>query len=261
MNLEEIKEISRLLMRANEANPDPNTSQAVATSILLALLARARAGRGQAVEVTMLQANAWANADEAYDYEGRPSYDLPDAQCYGLNALYRLYQANEGWVFLACPLDSEYGAFCSAVQRPDLIADARFSSPELRNHHDTELAEEIGKIFAVRSADTWEQQLTATGIACVRADTDTGIFLEEHPQARANRMVVEVDSPRFGKYLRHGAIIDFSVGETRLEHGPFAGEHTVQLMKELGYDDTQIAELRSRRVIHWEEVQRLSSAR
>ncbi|HEY2107304.1 MAG TPA: CoA transferase, partial [Candidatus Binataceae bacterium] len=48
MNLEEIKEVSRLLMRANEGNPDPNTSQAVATSIVLALLARARSGRGQA---------------------------------------------------------------------------------------------------------------------------------------------------------------------------------------------------------------------
>jgi crotonobetainyl-CoA:carnitine CoA-transferase CaiB-like acyl-CoA transferase len=107
MNLEEIKEVSRLLMRANEANPDPNTSQAVATSILLALLARARTGSGQAVEVTMLQANAWANADEAYDYNGRPPCALPDEQCYGLNALYRLYPTSQGWVFLACVLDRE----------------------------------------------------------------------------------------------------------------------------------------------------------
>jgi crotonobetainyl-CoA:carnitine CoA-transferase CaiB-like acyl-CoA transferase len=82
MNLEEIKEASRLLMRANEANPDPNTSQAVATGILLALLARTRTGSGQAVEVTMLQANAWANADEAYDYVGRPP-----ARCLTINAM------------------------------------------------------------------------------------------------------------------------------------------------------------------------------
>jgi hypothetical protein len=60
MNLEEIKEVSRLLMRANEANPDLNTSQAVATSILLALLARARTGSGQAVEVTITTAGPLA---------------------------------------------------------------------------------------------------------------------------------------------------------------------------------------------------------
>lgn len=261
MNLEEIKEVSRLLMRANEANPDPNTSQAVATSILLALLARARTGGGQAVEVTMLQANAWANADEAYDYDGRPPCAVPDEQCYGLNALYRLYQASEGWVFLACVFDREWKAFCTAANRPDLLADARFTSATARAKHDAELAIEIGKVIAARPADKWEQLLTAAGVACVRADSDIGAFLEEHPQAAANRMAVEVDSPRFGKYLRHGAIINFSGAPGRLEHGAFAGEHTVRVMQELGYTDAQIAELRSRHVIHWEEVGRLPYAR
>ena len=88
-------------MRANEANPDPNASQAAATAITFwRCLTRERTGTGQAVEVTMLQANAWANADEAYDYRDRPAYNLPDAQCYGLNALYRLYKTAQGWVFL-----------------------------------------------------------------------------------------------------------------------------------------------------------------
>jgi crotonobetainyl-CoA:carnitine CoA-transferase CaiB-like acyl-CoA transferase len=261
MNLEEIREVSRLLMRANEANPDPNTSQAVATSILLALLARTLTDSGQAVEVTMLQANAWANADEAYDYNGRPPYVLPDDQCYGLNALYRLYQASEGWVFLACVFDREWKAFCIAANRPDLLADSRFASAAARTKHEIDLATEIGKVFAARPADEWEQLLTAAGVACVQADRDVGIFLEEHPQAATNRMVVEVESPRFGKYLRHGAIIDFSDAPGQLEHGSFAGEHTVRVMRELGYADEQIAELRSRRVIHWEEAKRLPSAR
>jgi crotonobetainyl-CoA:carnitine CoA-transferase CaiB-like acyl-CoA transferase len=261
MTLDEIKEVSRLLMRANEANPDPNTSQAVATSTMLALLARARTGRGQAVEVTMLQGNAWANADEAYDYNGRPPTALPDEQCYGLSALYRLYQAGKGWVFLACPFEREWQSFCDAVNRPDLAADARFSSSAVRTEHEKELAEEIGKVFATRSADQWEQLLTSAGVACVRADHDIGSFLEEHPQAAANRMVIEVESPRFGKHLRHGAIVNFSDASGRFAHGSFPGEHTVRLMQELGYTDEQIADLHSRRIIHWEEIRRLPSAR
>jgi len=261
MSLEEIKEVSRLLMRANEGNPDPNTSQAVATSIMLALLARARSGRGQAIEVTMLQGNAWANADEAYDYAGRPPYVLPDAECYGLNALYRLYPAAEGWVFLACVFDREWKALCTAVNRPDLAADARFAGAEERKAHDAELAAEIGKIFAARSAEHWEQLLSAAGVACVQADWSLGRFLEEHPQAAANRMAVETESPRFGKYRRHGALIDFSDAPARLEHGSFNGEHTVRVMRELGYSDEQIAELRARGIIHWEEASRLPSAR
>ena len=260
MNLEEIKEVSRLLMRANEGNPDPNTSQAVATSITLALLARARSGKGQSIEVTMLQGNAWANADEAYDYNGRPPYALPDEQCYGLNALYRLHRASEGWVFLACVFDREWKAFCTSVNRPDLLVDSRFASAAARTEHDVELADEIGKVLATRTAAEWETLLTAAGVACVQADSSVGMFLEEHPQAIANRMTVEVQSPRFGKYRRHGAIINFSDAPGRLAHGPFLGEHTVRVMRELGYTDEQIAELRSGGVIHWEEPRPLPSA-
>jgi crotonobetainyl-CoA:carnitine CoA-transferase CaiB-like acyl-CoA transferase len=209
----------------------------------------------------MLQANAWANADEAYDYKGRLPCVLPDDQCYGLNALYRLYKTAEGWVFLACPFDREWKAFCGAVNRPDLLEDPRFASAAARTEYDAELAREIGEVFATRPADQWEQLLTAVDVACVRADRDVGFFLEEHPQASANQMVVEVDSPRFGKYLRHGAIINFPDVPARLEHGSFAGEHTVRVMRDLGYADEQIAELYSRRVIHWEEVERLAAAR
>jgi crotonobetainyl-CoA:carnitine CoA-transferase CaiB-like acyl-CoA transferase len=261
MDLDEIKEASRLLMRANEANPDPNTSQAVATSIMLALLARSRTGRGQAVEVTMLQANAWANADEAYDYEGRPPCELPDEQCLGLNALYRLYRASEGWVFLACPSDKEWEAFCAAAKRQDLCVDSRFASAHARSTYEAELGQEIGKIFSTQSADAWEQLMTAAGVACVRADQDFGSFVETHPQAAVNRMVVEVDSPRFGKYLRHGTIVDFSDATACLAHGAFAGEHTERVLRELGYTEAQIVDLHSRRVVHWEEVDRFPSAR
>jgi crotonobetainyl-CoA:carnitine CoA-transferase CaiB-like acyl-CoA transferase len=261
MTLDEIKEESRLLMRANEANPDPNTSQAVATSIMLALLARSRTGRGQAIEVTMLQANAWANADEAYDYTGRPPTELPDEQCYGLGALYRLYRASEGWLFLACPFEREWQALCDALKKPDWASDARFSSSIARVEHEKVLAEAIAKVFATRTADHWEELLAGAGVACVRADRDVGSFLEEHPQAAANQMVVEVDSPRFGKHLRHGAIVSFSAAIGRFAHGAFPGEHTERLMRELGYTDEQIGDLRTRGIVHWEEVRRLPSAR
>jgi crotonobetainyl-CoA:carnitine CoA-transferase CaiB-like acyl-CoA transferase len=261
MTLDEIKEVSRLLMRANEGNPDPNTSQAVATSIMLALLARSRMGRGQAIEVTMLQGNAWANGDEAFDYEGRPPYMLPDAECYGLNALYRLYRASEGWIFLACVTDREWKQFCTAVNRADLLSDARFATVQARKDSDAELAHEIGKIFAARPAGEWEKVLTSAGIACVQADWSLGRFLEEHPQSAANAMVAEVESPRFGKYLRHGALIHFSGAPLRLEHGSYNGEHTVRVMQELGYTEEQIAQLRKGGVIHWEEANRLPGAR
>jgi crotonobetainyl-CoA:carnitine CoA-transferase CaiB-like acyl-CoA transferase len=248
-------------MRANEANPDPNTSQAVATGIMLALLARERTGVGQALEVTMMQGNAWANADEAYDYKGRPGYVLPDAECYGLNALYRLYKTAEGWVFLACLFEREWKAFCRAVDRADLLADSRFADAAARTEYDDELAAEIARVFSSRPATEWERSLTAVGVACVQADVRVGDFLENDPHAIANRLAVEVESPRHGKYLRHGAIVNFSNAPARLGPGAFGGEHTTRIMRELGYTEEQVADLYARHVIHWEEVNRLPSAR
>jgi crotonobetainyl-CoA:carnitine CoA-transferase CaiB-like acyl-CoA transferase len=146
------------------------------------------------------------------------------------------------------------------VNRSDLLEDSRFASAAARTEHAAELAKEI-ELLTIRPADQWEHVMTAVDIACARADRDVGFFLEEHPQAAANRMVVEVDTPRFGKYPLHGAIITFPDAPGRLELGSFAGEHTVRVMRDLGYTDEQIAELYSRRVIHWEEVERLPAAR
>jgi crotonobetainyl-CoA:carnitine CoA-transferase CaiB-like acyl-CoA transferase len=172
-----------------------------------------------------------------------------------------LYRTAEGWVFLACLFDREWTKFCTAAGCTDLLNDSRFSTAAARVEYDAELSTSIGEVFAKHPADHWEELLTADGVACVRADFDLARFLEQHPQANANQMVVEVDSPRFGKYLRHGPIIKFSEAPARLEHGSFPGEHTVRVMRELGYTDSQITDLRSRRIVDWEETARLPSAR
>jgi crotonobetainyl-CoA:carnitine CoA-transferase CaiB-like acyl-CoA transferase len=260
MDLAQIRETARWLMRANEGNPDPNSSQAVGTSIMLGLYAREVTGRGQAVQATMMQANAWANADEAYDFEGRPGYAIPDADCYGLHALYRLYKASEGWVFLAALTDREWQALTAAVERTDLAADPRFATSDARREHDAELIVELSAVFATRTADEWEAALTGVDVACVRADADSGTFFEEHPHAIANNLAVETESPRFGKYKRHGGIVQFSDTPGRYGPGPFPGEHTVRLLEELGYDRPQIDALREQRVVDWEEVNRIAAA-
>ena len=76
----------------------------------------------------MLNANAWTNADEYYDYENRPPIDRPDEEIHGLHALYRLYRCREGWVFLGCLFQEEWEAFTRAVQREDLLAPPFFLS-------------------------------------------------------------------------------------------------------------------------------------
>ena len=149
MDIEEIAEATRWIMKSNWG-PDQNTSAAVATGIVLGLRARDMSGKGQRVSVSMLNANAWTNADEYYDYSNRPPIAVPDADIQGLHALYRLYRCRQGWVFLGCLFQDEWETFCRTVERPDLLADRRFSTGEARADNDEALIAEIAYLCRPR---------------------------------------------------------------------------------------------------------------
>jgi crotonobetainyl-CoA:carnitine CoA-transferase CaiB-like acyl-CoA transferase len=202
-SVDELRAIAWRLFRANEANPDPNTSVVVASATLLALLAQRRYGIGQQVFVDMLGANAYANADDFIQYQGKPERPTPDADLFGLSATYRLYPAKEGWVFLALPSDHEFERFCELAGESAVANDPRFSSIEGRRNHDRELSDALTKIFLEQTADNWELLLAPKGLGCVRADGGMpGEFWLNDAHARENGFVTEVEHPRFGRHLR-----------------------------------------------------------
>jgi crotonobetainyl-CoA:carnitine CoA-transferase CaiB-like acyl-CoA transferase len=232
--------------------PDQNTSAAVASGIILGLRARDVSGKGQAVRVTMLNANAWTNADEYYDYVNRPPIALPDGEVHGLDALYRLYRCREGWVFLGCLFQDEWETFCRTFERPDLLADRRFTTRETRRANDEALIAEIARIFAGRSAAEWEDLLLKADIGCVRADELLeGEFYADHPHAKANALSVEVDHPAVGKHLRYGGLVEFSLTPGLYRASAQIGQHTRPLLREMGYDDEQIEALGRRGIVQW----------
>ena len=251
MDMEETVEATRWLMKSNWG-PDQNTSPAIATGIVLALRARDLTGKGQPVHINMLNANAWTNADEYFDYADRPPIAMPDEDIYGLHALYRLYRCREGWVFLGCLFQDEWETFCRTVQREDLLADTRFSTPEARQANDESLAAEISAVLAERTADEWEELLTEADVGCVRADEALeGDFYADHPHARANDLSVEVEHPYVGKYRRYGGLVELSMTPGIYRTSTQIGQHTKPLLREIGYDDQEIEDLGARGVVQW----------
>jgi crotonobetainyl-CoA:carnitine CoA-transferase CaiB-like acyl-CoA transferase len=251
IDIEGIVEATRWIMKSNWG-PDQNTSAAVATGIILGLRGRDRTGKGQPVHITMLNANAWTNADEYYDYANRLPLAMPDADLHGLHALYRLYRCREGWVFLGCLFQDEWETFCRTVQRGDLLADRRFSTGEARQANDEALITEISGIFAGHTAAEWEELLIKADIGCVRADEALeGEFYADHPHAKANALSVEVEHPYIGKYLRYGGLVEFSLTPGLYRTATQIGQHTKPLLRELGYDDPHIEDLGRRGIVQW----------
>jgi len=252
-SLAEVREAARQLMRANEPNPDPNTSVVIASATLLALLAKRRFGVGQRVFVNMLAANAYANGDDFLSYQGKAPRPPVDAELHGLAACYRLYPAREGWVFLAAPSDADWSALCAAVGRPELAADQRFATAEARSRNEASLADTLAALFRERDADAWEALLTPARVGCVRADASPpGQFFAHDAHMLANDFSPPAVHRRLGELRRWGPLVTCDGGAEHCGAGVLAGEHTDALLAEIGRSSAEITRLREAGIV-WSE--------
>lgn len=252
--MDRLKHLAWRLLNANEGNPDVNAALAVGSALLLGLQAREAHGAGQSQQTTMICSNMYANAEDALRYDGKPPRPEPDPELYGLGPLYRLYEAREGWVFLACPFEDEWRELAAALGHAEWLDDPRFASEEARDANGGALAPLLAGCFRARTADEWERDLTQRDIACVRADGATvAEFAMHEPSNLEFGYTAPVEHPLHGRYLRHGPLMTVDVAPARL--GPICevGEQTRELLAELGYSADDIARLKDAGVVAWPE--------
>jgi crotonobetainyl-CoA:carnitine CoA-transferase CaiB-like acyl-CoA transferase len=229
---------------------DANAALAVLSSLLLGVYHQRRTGEGQLITTSMIGGNALAYADDFNRYEGKPPLPVPDQENHGLDALYRLYEAKTGWVFVAAPRQKDWEALAGGVGRQDLATDERFATADVRRANDEELVAELGAVLATRDAGDWENDLAPKGIAVVKAfEASYSEFTCTDPVLRENGMVIEIEHPFFGRILRAGPALKFSETPSRVAPSCLNGEHTVKILGELGYDDEAIEKLRADAII------------
>ncbi len=238
LELDELRDWSRRIMRANEVNPDPNTALVIASAISLALLARERTGVGQQVFVDMFGANAYANADDFLRYEGKPERAMPDADLLGLGPFYRLYRCAQGsWVFLCLSGEKVRQKFTEVVRGVGYDIAEKLS----------EVPEQLETLFAQAHADEWEALCTEHAIACVRADRALPKDFWLHENQR--EFVEPSEHGEWGAFMRPGPLYQFDGAEPARLSAPSAGEHTDELLAKLGSSQPDIDGLRSRRIL------------
>jgi crotonobetainyl-CoA:carnitine CoA-transferase CaiB-like acyl-CoA transferase len=108
-------------------------------------------------------------------------------------------------------------------------------------------------VFATRAAGDWEKALTAVDVACVELGPPAGGLVmnlfEEGQLADQLGMLVKVRHPIFDEHVRTAELVSFSRSGARLGVGARIGEHTDLVLRDLGYDDARIAELREAGVV------------
>jgi crotonobetainyl-CoA:carnitine CoA-transferase CaiB-like acyl-CoA transferase len=243
--------VLRSAVASRYASADGVGALVVASSLLLGLLARARGAGGQQLASSMLLSTAHAMADEVVGVAGSSGGIQPGSDLRGPHALYRIYDAADGWIFLAAPLREEWEALADALSPwVDLRADARFVEESERRANDTALTEALAKVFSTRGRHEWQRELTAVDVACVAVnDGDPEALLMSDEIGRASGYISDVTHPVFDTHPRLAPIVRFSRSRTRARAGGLCGSETDSVLAEIGYTAEQIGDLRARNVV------------
>lgn len=218
------------------------------SSILAALLQRARSGRGQHLDISMLESLVeWMSFPMYYAIDEQappPRSGASHATIYP----YGPFPAGDGkTVMLGLQNEREWRIFCEKVlEQAALSADPRFAGNAKRVAAREEVRRLIVESFARRSADDVVRLLDEAGIANARVNDMHDVW--KHAQLRARARWREVDSPagRIPALLPPGS---WEEGSPRMDAVPALGEHTDAILSELGYDTGRIAKLRAAQAI------------
>ena len=253
LTIDEIRESSRLLTvgaMTSSAQADGFASLGVASAVMLGSLTRALGHGGQQMLTTMLNTGVHAMSADAVQYPNGPARERPDADMRGLSALYRVYDASDGWVFLAASTDAEFAALSGALAPElDLTADQRFATRQGRAEHDDTLADLLSAAFVKRSKDDWERDLLAVDVACVAVSEQAPEHMYWSDDfGRASGYLTDVVHPIFDEHPRMN-FLSMSRSQLTPGAGVLAGSHTDQVLLGIGRDQTTIADLRDRKIV------------
>jgi crotonobetainyl-CoA:carnitine CoA-transferase CaiB-like acyl-CoA transferase len=231
---------------------DHASGMALLSAVLMALLARERTGRGTRVSCSLLASGAWANAVivQAKLLGARFHERRPREEARSFTSVY--YRAGDGRLFKLVVVDSQrdWPKICRAIERPELAADPRYATlgERMKENRMGELVRLCDSIFATRPIEHWKRRLEEADVPYTVIATMDEVVAD--PQMAANRVFVELDDPVLGRVRTVDTPMHIE-GEPkrRPKPAPRLGEHTREILGELGLEAREIESLVTRRIV------------
>jgi crotonobetainyl-CoA:carnitine CoA-transferase CaiB-like acyl-CoA transferase len=230
--------------RLGVAVADIVTGMFAANGILLALLARQTTGRGQHVDVAMLDSVAALLTYQAGivfatgQAPGRMGNRHPSI------APYDSYDTQDGPIVLAVGNDEQWQRFCRVADLEALAADPRFATNEGRVRHHVSLGENVTRVLRGRTRAEWTSALVAAGVPCGPVRSVDEVLAD--PQLAARQMIEQRPHATAGTVSLLGVPIKLSATPGGIRTAPPAlGQHTAAVLEEIGLSSQDIAALRS----------------
>lgn len=211
------------------------------SAILAAVVQRATTGEGQFIDFALLDTSVAINANMAQTYlmTGVPPKRFGNA--HPTISPYEVFPTSDGFMILAIGNDSQFAKFCHVAERPELAVDDRYRTNAGRVANRDVLRGIVTDIMQQRSRDEWAEQLEAAGVPWGPINDLHDVF--EDPQVQHRGMLQEVVHPVTGKLPQ---VRNPMLAGTTMSAGaapPLNGEHSRDLLADLGYSPQQIDEL------------------
>jgi len=229
---------------------DITTGMYTAMGILAALYERERSGKGQEIDVALFDAQTtWlSNIASAYLATG-----IPPARRGNIHpniAPYQPFRAADGWFILAAGTEALWEKTLSVLgdAGATIGADARFGTNADRVAHRQELESLLEGEFAGAPVATWIERFEQAGVPCGPILTPEAAL--DHPHIRAREMVVEMEHPAAGTVRALGNPIKLNrTPATIRSAAPLLGADTEEILRNIGFSDSEIETFRAKRVI------------
>ena len=205
------------------------SGMAAAHGVTLALLSRARTGKGQKVEIGMLDVMASLLTYQAGLYWNGGGRPARRGNQHPSIVPYEVFQAQDAYMTLGVANNSLFDRMCRAIGREELAKDPRFDSEASRVTHREALVPLLNSIFSTRPASDWLKRLDEAGVPAGRIKTVAEVCDSEHLRARG--MFVSLNHPKAGAVTAMGVPIRlWDTPGAAQAPAPLLGQHTDEIL-------------------------------
>lgn len=226
--------------------PDKLTAITAAQAITAALLHRERTGEGQHVRLSMLDAMIafhWPEGMAGHTFVGEGTRARGSRLAQDL-----VYETADGYITAGAVTDAEWQGLCRALDKPEWLEDERFASPHARVVNAGERFAMTAEVLATRTTEAWLARLDAEDVPSAPVLSRSELL--EHPQILANELIVESEHPAAGPMRQPRPAARFDRSPAAISRAaPTLGEHTDEVLVELGLAGEEIGALRAAQVV------------